>query len=213
MARPTDPGRTQAILDAANAIIDEGGFEDMRMSDVAKRAGMAVGTLYLYFPSKHDIMRALGAQLFNRAAEFLLPAFEQPLDRAGIDAMVESLLILVDDDRELFRVVSRIATDASTPYTVAARQQLVNRLAESLERQARAGTVRAYPDTVALADYVVMLIRRAAMVVSTEEEGGRERYAPTLALLLENALLPAPAREARRPAARPEARKRRPTSR
>jgi AcrR family transcriptional regulator len=193
MPRSADPARTQAILDAANAIIDEGGFADMRMTDVARRAGMAVGTLYLYFPSKHDVMRALGARLFARAAEFLIAMFDRPLNRARIRTMVDALLVMVDDERELLRVVGQVATDASTPYTVLARTQLVHRVAQSLERQASAGTIRVYPDADALADYVVMLIRRAAIAMSTMERDARDSYRSTLALLLENVLLPAPA--------------------
>jgi len=193
MPRSADPARAQAILDAANAIIDEGGFADMRMTDVARRAGMAVGTLYLYFPSKHDVMRALGARLFARAAEFLIAMFDRPLNRARIRTMVDALLVMVDDERELLRVVGQVATDASTPYTVLARTQLVHRVAQSLERQASAGTIRVYPDADALADYVVMLIRRAAIAMSTMERDARDSYTSTLALLLENVLLPAPA--------------------
>lgn len=193
MPRSADPARTQAILDAANAIIDEGGFADMRMTDVARRAGMAVGTLYLYFPSKHDVMRALGARLFARAAEFLIAMFDRPLNRARIRTMVDALLVMVDDERELLRVVGQVATDASTPYTVLARTQLVHRVAQSLERQASAGTIRVYPDADALADYVVMLIRRAAIAMSTMDRDARDSYTSTLALLLENVLLPAPA--------------------
>src|SRR5262245_36760213 len=212
MPRPADPARAQAILDAANAIIDEGGFADMRMTDVARRAGMAVGTLYLYFPSKHDVMRALGARLFARVTEFLVAMFDRPLNRARIGAMVDALLVMVDDERELLRVVGQVATDASTPYADLARTQLVHRVAESLERQATAGNVRVYPDAKALADYVVMLIRRAAIAMSTMERDDRDRYASTLALLLAHVLLPAPSRQPRRSAKRATSTKRQRTT-
>ena len=52
-ARKVEPEtRRQAILDAALAVFAERGFEAARLEDVAARAGVAKGTLYLYFRDK-----------------------------------------------------------------------------------------------------------------------------------------------------------------
>jgi AcrR family transcriptional regulator len=51
--------RRQAILDAALLVFAEHGFEAARLDDVAARAGVAKGTLYLYFPSKEALFEAL----------------------------------------------------------------------------------------------------------------------------------------------------------
>jgi AcrR family transcriptional regulator len=51
--------RRQAILDAALLTFAEHGFEAARLDDVAARAGVAKGTLYLYFPSKEALFEAL----------------------------------------------------------------------------------------------------------------------------------------------------------
>ncbi len=51
-----EPGaRKQAILDAALDVFAERGFEAARLDDVAARAGVAKGTLYLYFEDKEDL--------------------------------------------------------------------------------------------------------------------------------------------------------------
>jgi TetR/AcrR family fatty acid metabolism transcriptional regulator len=44
------------ILDAAIAVIAERGFHNSRVSDIADRAGVADGTIYLYFKSKEQIL-------------------------------------------------------------------------------------------------------------------------------------------------------------
>jgi TetR/AcrR family fatty acid metabolism transcriptional regulator len=59
-------GRTsdkyQRILDAAIAVIAEKGFFTARISDIAARADVADGTVYLYFKSKEEIlMKAINA--------------------------------------------------------------------------------------------------------------------------------------------------------
>jgi AcrR family transcriptional regulator len=46
------------ILDVAIALAEEGGFENVRQRDVAKQAGVALGTLYKRFRSKEDILAA-----------------------------------------------------------------------------------------------------------------------------------------------------------
>ncbi len=51
--------RRRAILDAALAIFAEHGFEAARLDDVATRAGVAKGTLYLYFDNKQFLFEAL----------------------------------------------------------------------------------------------------------------------------------------------------------
>src|SRR5262249_30195989 len=47
--------RRQAILDAALDVFAERGFEAARLEDVAARAGVAKGTLYLYFDDKEAL--------------------------------------------------------------------------------------------------------------------------------------------------------------
>lgn len=56
------PGRTeklQAILDAALDVFSEKGFAEARLEDVAARAGIAKGTVYLYVSSKQDLFERL----------------------------------------------------------------------------------------------------------------------------------------------------------
>lgn len=51
--------RPGEILAAASALFTEKGFAATRMDDVAQRAGVSKGTLYLYFPSKEELFKAL----------------------------------------------------------------------------------------------------------------------------------------------------------
>lgn len=51
--------RPDEILDAALHVFGEQGFARTRLEDVAKRAGVSKGTLYLYFKSKEELFRAM----------------------------------------------------------------------------------------------------------------------------------------------------------
>lgn len=51
--------RPQELLDAALALFVEKGFSAARAEEVAQRAGVSKGTLYLYFPSKEELLKAV----------------------------------------------------------------------------------------------------------------------------------------------------------
>ncbi len=51
--------RKEAILEAALTVFAERGFEAARLDDVAARAGVAKGTLYLYFKDKEALFEEL----------------------------------------------------------------------------------------------------------------------------------------------------------
>jgi AcrR family transcriptional regulator len=74
--------RPQEILEAALAVFAEKGFAAARMDDIARRAQVSKGTIYLYFPSKEAVFKALvqemiGPQL-SRLAE-LARGYEGPI--------------------------------------------------------------------------------------------------------------------------------------
>src|SRR5579871_2306791 len=54
------PGeRPQQILDAAFAVFGEHGLAGARLEDIARHAGIAKGTIYLYFPNKEELFREM----------------------------------------------------------------------------------------------------------------------------------------------------------
>jgi AcrR family transcriptional regulator len=71
--------RPGEILDAALELFVEKGFAATRLEDVAQRAGVSKGTVYLYFDSKEDLFKAVIRSGMVRAieeAEKLVAGFE-----------------------------------------------------------------------------------------------------------------------------------------
>jgi len=64
----------RTILSAAHALVAEGGFAAAQMTEVAKRAGVATGTLYRYFPSKEDLCRQVYREVASRELKLLSAA-------------------------------------------------------------------------------------------------------------------------------------------
>lgn len=69
--------RADELISAALAVFGEVGFRAASIEDVAARAGVSKGTVYLYFPSKDDLFRAI----VERRIVVLLEEGEALLDR------------------------------------------------------------------------------------------------------------------------------------
>jgi AcrR family transcriptional regulator len=72
-----------AILRAAEEELAEHGFHAARISDIAKRAGVGVGTVYNHFAQKEDIVRALLLERLPDVIAELAPRAEDPSDWIG----------------------------------------------------------------------------------------------------------------------------------
>jgi AcrR family transcriptional regulator len=66
-----------AILDAAEALIEEDGLERFTTNRVGERAGVSVGSLYQYFPNKQAILAELGRRLERRTQTRLVELLEE----------------------------------------------------------------------------------------------------------------------------------------
>src|SRR6185295_4571134 len=57
--------RPQEILEAALSVFAENGFAAARMDDIAARARVSKGTIYLYFESKEAVFKALVQEMIG----------------------------------------------------------------------------------------------------------------------------------------------------
>ncbi len=71
--------RVERILTAASELIAETGSDAVRMTEVAERAGVPIGSLYQYFPDKAAILRMLAMRVMERVRD----ALKQNLDSVG----------------------------------------------------------------------------------------------------------------------------------
>jgi len=58
--------RVEQMLDASAELIDEVGYEALTTTLIAKRAGVAVGSLYQFFPDKRAVVQALTQRNLDR---------------------------------------------------------------------------------------------------------------------------------------------------
>ncbi|BCJ38602.1 TetR family transcriptional regulator [Actinocatenispora thailandica] len=68
--RPRDPAVDEAALSATLTLLDEHGYERLHVADVARAAGIGLGSLYRRWPTKHAlVVAALRAAAEHRTTE------------------------------------------------------------------------------------------------------------------------------------------------
>ena len=93
--RKKDPEKEQAILKAAIHAFAEQGFHATKMSMIADNAGVAAGSLYLYFKNKESIVKQIIDAIWTEMYNKYLPVQQRP-DLTAIEKL-DSLIDLVFD--------------------------------------------------------------------------------------------------------------------
>ncbi len=99
--------KRERILTAAERIFARRGFFAAKVSDVAKEAGVADGTIYLYFKSKDDLLISLFERRMQQVNELLRTAvanIDSP--REQLDVFVRTYLQLVHDEPTAVEVLT-----------------------------------------------------------------------------------------------------------
>jgi TetR/AcrR family fatty acid metabolism transcriptional regulator len=115
-ARAARASRRDAILDAATRVFAEHGFFGAQVADVARHAGVAAGTVYLYFKNKDDLLISLFNRTMREAIDEgrdLLTTVSDPVAR--LQRFAELHLSRLGRDRAL-AVVFQVELRQSTKF-------------------------------------------------------------------------------------------------
>jgi TetR/AcrR family fatty acid metabolism transcriptional regulator len=139
--------KRERILDAAVRVFARKGFHATRVSEVAKAAGVADGTIYLYFESKDHLL----VSLFEHRVERLLTYLETELPRAAtavhrLRRIIELQLGLLEGERDLAEVVTvilRQSTRLMKEHAAPAFNAYLDAIARVIAEGQAAGELRA----------------------------------------------------------------------
>src|SRR5438093_1372079 len=86
-----DPEKPQQIIEAAIRVFARTGYYSSRVSDIAREAGIASGTIYLYFKTKEEILVTLFRE---KMAEFVAYLRREIADERDPEAKLRRLVAL-----------------------------------------------------------------------------------------------------------------------
>lgn len=202
MARIADPHLRQKILQAARQVFKDKGYAATRMSEIAGRAGVAVGSIYLHFKTKEELCAALSDEVNRRVLEESLPLLLQPDPAQAIAEGIRAAMRIMDEERDLLSLLYlNIGFGPFETYEpTETDRQVWDTFAQNLKERMAAGVFRRY-DPDKLAQLISNLVERTAVGCLMMGAGRIEDYTEITVAFLQNALLvnpPAPIPEPKR---------------
>ena len=130
------------ILDAAREVFSEAGAE-AQIDDVARRAGVGVGTVYRHFPTKDALLIELMRTRFEQFAENLRAALQRDGEPFEIlEQVLRQNAAICARDAAVQYALSGVG-DAFWEHIESVRQELITLTHELVGRAHVAGTMRA----------------------------------------------------------------------
>ncbi|WP_301109053.1 TetR family transcriptional regulator [Sporosarcina sp.] len=108
-------GKKTAIVQSAIEVFKEQGIEKTKISDIVKRAGIAQGTFYLYFPSKLSLMPAIAEVMVAKTMEIVKQTVD---DQASYSKQFEQIVdAIYEVNKEYYEILAVIYSGlASTEH-------------------------------------------------------------------------------------------------
>lgn len=188
MARIPDPTLRATILNAARSIFKQKGFSDARISDIAGEAGVAVGTIYLYFKTKEALAIALAEELNKRILNESIPLLAAGNFADAIDRSARKTLEICRMDRDLILMVHLQMSMADVSEPCATDIEMAQTLVTIFDERIKRGEARPYDPTM-LATMIIGLMERAALTHFLSDESELPLLEETLVKFLQNALV------------------------
>jgi AcrR family transcriptional regulator len=159
--------RVAALLDAGAAVFAEKGYDGATMTEIAERAGAAIGSLYQFFPSKE----ALAEALFDRFAERWAASFARVEELAPGRSARELADLFIDHklkqgtDRD-----AAIALSTAVAGIVERRKPLGDKLRERIASILRIGNPALGQEEAAAAAIIVNQVMKMVPALAAGED-------------------------------------------
>ena len=143
------PIRRESILAAAYALIDADGLEGASMDRIAREAGVSKTTLYNYYPSKEELLRAVivryATSFLTRSVEDLVAAEDSPEPlEAKLKTFARHVLDFLYREKSVGRfyrliVGASVHSDVGRIFRSAGPEEAMQAVAAYLKRRMDAG--------------------------------------------------------------------------
>ncbi|MBX7196991.1 MAG: TetR family transcriptional regulator [Sandaracinaceae bacterium] len=193
--RGREGDKRERILRAATKVFARKGFYATKVSEVAKAAGVADGTIYLYFENKDDLLVSLFEDRILRLLSTLERALaERDTSEARLRCVIEMQLGLLEGERDLAEVITvnlRQSTRLMKQYAAPKFMLYLDSIARVIAEGQKSGAFRADVSPHLVARTIFGALDGIAMTwaLGKAEPGGLSRAATQVADILLSGLL------------------------
>ena len=162
--------KIERMLAAAAVVLEEEGYDAFKTVTIADRAGVAVGSVYQFFPNKHAILTVL-VERWLAADNQALRKVEERRDQyeTVVDEFVDLTKIMLknyQEQRALLAIVSMIQNIPELYVTSEGHdKQYAQRLTRIIDRHGLKADVA---EKLALAGYFTIIVDAAAISIALE---------------------------------------------
>lgn len=183
--------KREAIVEAARELFTTIGYETTTMAEVARKAGIAVGTVYLYYKNKQELLQAVCGDWSDKFVQYM-----RELDLLGIPhhkrarALVEASFRMCEEHQEGVQLLGlqpqMIGEEGKEKYTAPILEALVPFFEDGIA----AGSIR--PVDPQIAAVIAFGMVHGCLHQCFDLEGGQnqQRYIEALVDTLEHWLTP-----------------------
>ena len=188
MARRAVTGRRSEILAVARDLFSRQGYARTSMAQIAAQAGVAHGTVYIYFDSKLAVADALVENYISSISAILEKSLSGSLGPEQIRSCVHNVLQYASKNSDIVRLLdirANLGMENMRPYADKKVQRILRAaIATGIKR----GRIREY-DTLAAAELVGGLVEWITRICFMWLKCDTSRFEKTAIQMLEHALI------------------------
>jgi len=171
-------GKKELIREAAVKVIAREGFYNTKMQTIAEEAGVAIGTLYLYFKNKEDILDYIFKVEFNKRLKFIDSMKDNNMTHLKrIDCFLMFHVRELKNNPDIAKVLIQEAVDPSLQHKLEWVNKIYNGLhgilSQMLENAKENGEIRDI-DTGIISTVIFSSLR--SIVYKMLKEGREDEY-------------------------------------
>lgn len=156
--------KKELIVESAIYLFQEQGIEKTTVSDIVKRAGIAQGTFYLYFPSKLSLMPAIAEEMVKVLVERMNQEINDSMTiTEQMENIIESIFSINKEYSEVLAMIySGLASTEHLKEWEAVYAPCYELISELLESAKQSGSVSSSIQPDRTAKLVIGLVESAA---------------------------------------------------
>ena len=178
------------LLEAAENEFGERGFHEAAISGITQRAGVALGTFYVYFDSKEEIFRALVSHMGHLTRQWIAERIAESPDRLTAERRgIQAFFEFVRRHSNLYQIISEaqfVAEDAYREYYTS----FADAYRQNLERAAVDKDIREGDYEVWAWALIGMSVFLGMRFAAWDDSRSSEEMAATVADLISTGMLP-----------------------